>query len=53
MIKGLQRLCKVCIENVNNFAQMKRKYTRGNEMLFMIKELFKKTRQDLDSEKSF
>ena len=39
--KGLHRFCKVYIENVNNFAPIKRKYTRGNQMCFMTKELFK------------
>ena len=39
--KGLQRFYEVCIETVNNFAPTKRKYIRGNQMLFMTKELLK------------
>ena len=39
--KGLQRLCKTCIETANNFTTIKPKFTRGNQMSFMIKQLSK------------
>ena len=39
--KGLQRLCKVCIETVNNFAPIEQKYTQGNQMPSMTKEISK------------
>ena len=34
-------LYKVCIKTVNNFAPIERKYTRGNQIPFMTKELSK------------
>ena len=40
--KGLQRFWKLCTETVNNFSPIKRKYTRGNQMPFMTKDLSKK-----------
>ena len=36
-------LYKVCIKTVNNFAPIERKYTRGNQIPFMTKELLKET----------
>ena len=39
--KGLQCFRKVCFDTVNNFAPIKRKYTRGKHMPLMTKEISK------------
>ena len=42
----MQRFCKVYIETVNNFAPIKRNYTRRNLIFFMTKNFQKKSWQD-------
>ena len=38
---GLERFCKITMDTLNKVAPIKRKYTRGNQMPFMTKELSK------------
>ena len=38
---GLEKFCKATMDTLNLFAPMKKKYARGNQMPFMIKDLSK------------
>ena len=38
---GLQKICKTTMDTLNSFAPIKKKYARGNQMLFMTKDLSK------------
>ena len=40
-VGGLRKFIKVCINKLNNHASSKKKYTRGNHLPFMNKELSK------------
>ena len=44
---GLERFCKTAVDTLNKIAPIKKKYARGNQMPFMIKELSKEKGQDL------
>ena len=39
---GLQRFCNINLEALNQHAPQNKKYVRGNQMLFMTKQLSKK-----------
>ena len=40
-VGNLEKFIKVCINTLNNYAPSKKKYTRGNHLPFMNKELSK------------
>ena len=39
---GLQKFCKMTMDTLNSFASIKKKYARGNQMLFMTKTFLRK-----------